>query len=117
LLSNFFPHVTPTTNSRHDARSAKASLDLTMAPSIASKKRKNKHTAHHADFLRKFAQRENEKRRITKPAPLNATQRATLREQLQDMRFLKPDYADGTKINIARMLRKWKMHGPSAKLE
>lgn len=47
---------------------------------------------------------------IKKPNPLNARQRAALREQLKDVRFLKPDYADGTKINIARILRKWKMY-------
>ena len=89
-----------------------------MAPRIAST-RKSRHAAHphHADFVKKVAQRESEKRRVIKPACLNARQRAALREQLRDLRFLKPDYADGTKINIARMLRKWKMHGPSARLE
>ena len=83
-----------------------------MAPTVGAKQRISRHPAHYADFLRKFAPREKEKRTITKPASLNARQRAALREQLQDMRFLKPDYADGTKINIARILRKWKMYGP-----
>ncbi|KJZ69453.1 hypothetical protein HIM_11158 [Hirsutella minnesotensis 3608] len=81
-----------------------------MAPTVGAKQRKGRHTAHHADFLRKFAQREKEKQTITKPAPLSARQRAALREQLQDVRFLKPDYAAGTKINIARILRKWKLY-------
>jgi hypothetical protein len=32
-----------------------------------------------------------------------------LREQLKDVQFLQPDDADNTKINIAGILRKWKM--------
>ncbi|XP_044724708.1 uncharacterized protein HRG_02604 [Hirsutella rhossiliensis] len=77
-----------------------------MAPTVGVKQRNSRHGAHHADFLRRFAQREKERRTITKPGALDARQRAALREQLKDMRFLKPDYADGTKINIARILRK-----------
>ena len=53
-----------------------------MAPRIASA-RKSRHAAH-----------------------------THLHEQLRDVRFFKPDRADGTKINIARILRKWKMYGP-----
>ncbi|PWI64232.1 hypothetical protein PCL_11352 [Purpureocillium lilacinum] len=114
----FFSHVTLVTSPRHDSHSAKASPKPTMAPRIAFT-RKNKHAAHthHADIVEKVAQRENDERRVIKPACLNARQRAALREQLRDVRFLKPDCADGTKINIARMLRKWEMHGPPARLE
>ncbi|PFH55337.1 hypothetical protein XA68_18563 [Ophiocordyceps unilateralis] len=83
-----------------------------MAPTVGVKQRNGRHAAHHADFLRRFAQHEAKRRAITKPDALNARQRAALREQLKDVRFLKPDYADGTKINIARILRKWKMYVP-----
>ncbi|KAK4118573.1 hypothetical protein N657DRAFT_685122 [Parathielavia appendiculata] len=34
--------------------------------------------------------------------------RAALRKQLKDTKFLTPDYADKTKINIAGLLWKWK---------
>ncbi|RYO96122.1 hypothetical protein DL764_007526 [Monosporascus ibericus] len=53
-------------------------------------------------------QPESNKRIKKKPAPLSAKQRAALREQLKEVHFLKPDYADNTKINIAGILRKWK---------
>jgi hypothetical protein len=43
-----------------------------------------------------------------KTKALTAAQHAALREQLKEVHFLKPDYADNTKINIAGMLRKWK---------
>ncbi|PNY27380.1 Uncharacterized protein TCAP_02692 [Tolypocladium capitatum] len=77
-------------------------------------------SAHHADFLRRFTQRENERRMIKKPNPLNARQRAALREQLKDVRFLKPDYAGGTKINIAledvlQRHRNWALDGGDPK--
>lgn len=41
---------------------------------------------------------------------------AALREQLKDVHFLKPDYADRTKVNIAGILRKWKRYCDSAEL-
>jgi hypothetical protein len=63
---------------------------------------------HHTHFLNQFAYNQSHKRTSKKPAPLSAKQRAALREQLKDVRFLQPDYADNTKINIAGILRKWK---------
>ncbi|KAK3379568.1 hypothetical protein B0T24DRAFT_655313 [Lasiosphaeria ovina] len=38
------------------------------------------------------------------------------RAPLKDVQFLKPDYADNTKINITGMLRKWKRYCVSAEL-
>ncbi|KAK4096627.1 hypothetical protein N658DRAFT_346016 [Parathielavia hyrcaniae] len=63
---------------------------------------------HNAHFVRRFTQREAEKRIARRPAAYTAEQRAALRKQLEDTKFLTPDYADKTKINIAGLLRKWK---------
>ncbi|KAH7252647.1 hypothetical protein BKA59DRAFT_167083 [Fusarium tricinctum] len=49
-------------------------------------------------------------------APLSAAQRAALREQLKDVQFLQPDDADNTKINIAGILRKWKIYCEATEL-
>ena len=59
-----------------------------------------------ADFLRRFTQGEAAGRIKKRPEALTAEQPAALRKQLEDTQFLKPDYADKTKINIAGMLRK-----------
>lgn len=83
-----------------------------MAPSASSSRRGDGYSAHHADFVNHFTKREYKKRVQRKPRPLNAAQRAALRKQLEEVRFLKPDYADNTKINIAGILRKWKMFRP-----
>ena len=79
-----------------------------MAPPHHSPRGANEYVTHHEDFLERFTQREKQKRVKKKPPPLNAAQRAALREQLKEVHFLKPDYADNTKINIAGILRKWK---------
>jgi hypothetical protein len=79
-----------------------------MAPSVISRRRNDGYSTHYTDFVDRFTQRESQKRVRKKPAPLSAAQRAALREQLKEVRFLKPDYADTTKINIAGILRKWK---------
>ncbi|KAJ9139029.1 hypothetical protein NKR19_g7609 [Coniochaeta hoffmannii] len=71
---------------------------------------------HYADFIQRFTQQESERRIAKRPKTLTAAQHAALREQLKDVQFLKPDYADNTKINIAGMLRKWKRYCVSAKL-
>jgi hypothetical protein len=63
---------------------------------------------YNADFIRRFTQREAARRIAKRPEALTAEQRAALRKQLEDTKFLQPDYADKTKINIAGMLRKWK---------
>ena len=63
---------------------------------------------YNADFIRRFTQREEERRVAKRPKALMAAQRAALHEQLRNVQFLKPDYADNTKINIAGVLRKWK---------
>jgi len=39
-----------------------------------------------------------------------ATQRASLHWQLKNVRFLKPAYIDNFKINITRILQKWKKY-------
>ncbi|KAK4443297.1 hypothetical protein QBC34DRAFT_430912, partial [Podospora aff. communis PSN243] len=63
------------------------------------------------DFIKRFTERESQNR-ITKrrPKELTAAQCAGLRRQLRDIRFLKPAYADNSKINIAGILRKWKKY-------
>ncbi|KAK4148342.1 hypothetical protein C8A00DRAFT_19818, partial [Chaetomidium leptoderma] len=62
------------------------------------------------DFVQRFTQRETARRIAKRPVALTPEQRAALRQQLEGIHFLQPDYADKTKINIARMLRKWKKY-------
>ena len=70
--------------------------------------RQDGYNTHHAHFIKEFTHKESNRHISKKPAPLSAKQRAVLREQLKEVHFLKPDYADNTKINIAGILRKWK---------
>ncbi|KAB5566912.1 hypothetical protein GE09DRAFT_1056381 [Coniochaeta sp. 2T2.1] len=79
-----------------------------MAPRASARLLPNDPQRHHADFIQRFTQQESERRIAKKPKALTAAQHAALREQLKEVYFLKPDYADNTKINIAGMLRKWK---------
>jgi hypothetical protein len=79
-----------------------------MAPRAPARPLPNDLKRHGADFIQRFTQQESEKRIAKRPKTLTAAQHAALREQLKDVQFLKPDYADNTKINIAGMLRKWK---------
>jgi len=37
-------------------------------------------------------------------------QHTALHQQLKEARFLQPDYADGTKLNILGILRKWEKY-------
>ncbi|KAK3682380.1 FluG domain-containing protein [Podospora appendiculata] len=61
-----------------------------------------------ADFVRQFTAKQ--KRIAKQPKALTADQREALLKQLEVTQFLQPDYADGTKINIAGVLRKWKRY-------
>ncbi|KAK3934128.1 hypothetical protein QBC46DRAFT_368414 [Diplogelasinospora grovesii] len=79
-----------------------------MAPRASARPLLNDPQRHHADFIQRFTQQESERRIAKRPKALTAVQHAALREQLKEVHFLKPDYADNTKINIAGMLRKWK---------
>jgi hypothetical protein len=63
---------------------------------------------YNADFVHRFTRREQERRVAKRPKLLTAAQRRKLRAKLRSIQFLKPDYADNTKINIAGILRKWK---------
>ncbi|KAK7959755.1 uncharacterized protein PG986_004609 [Apiospora aurea] len=63
----------------------------------------------HQGFVNEFIHREQQNRVSKGPKSLTATQHAALRKQLQEVRFLKPAWADKTKINVARILRKWKI--------
>ncbi|KAK6841024.1 hypothetical protein PG987_001884 [Apiospora arundinis] len=62
------------------------------------------------DFLNGFLHREQQNRVSKGPRPLTVAQHAVLRKQLGGVRFLKPAWADETKINVARILRKWKYY-------
>jgi len=65
----------------------------------------------HRHFIERFTKREPQKRVVKKRRKeLTAAQRAGLRRQLKDIRFLKPAYADNSKVNIAGILRKWKKY-------
>ncbi|RYP48545.1 hypothetical protein DL768_005584 [Monosporascus sp. mg162] len=79
-----------------------------MAPRAPARSLPNDPQRHHADFIQRFTQQESERRIAKRPKALTAAQHAALREQLKEVHFLKPDYADNIKINIAGMLRKWK---------
>lgn len=79
-----------------------------MAPRRPSPPYTKQTHRQHADFIQHFTRREAQKRLARRPDALTAAQHAALREQLKDVHFLKPDYADNTKVNIAGSLRKWK---------
>ena len=61
---------------------------------------------HHVDFVRRFAAKE-EQRRVPKPAPLSAEEHAANRQQLSNVRFVKPKYSKETQINVSGIFRKW----------
>ncbi|KAL9035875.1 MAG: hypothetical protein Q9214_006390 [Letrouitia sp. 1 TL-2023] len=67
-------------------------------------------TGHHTAFIGHFAQQLVRKQRSSRRAPLNATQHVAFRQQMGNVRFLKPARADNTKFNIAGILRKWKAY-------
>ena len=58
----------------------------------------------------KASQREAQRRIAKQPRTLTAVQHAALRDQLKEVHFLKPDFPDSTKVNIAGMQRKWKKY-------
>ncbi|KAK3934515.1 hypothetical protein QBC46DRAFT_413854 [Diplogelasinospora grovesii] len=57
---------------------------------------------------KRFTQQESERRSVKRPQALTAAQHRALCKQLKNVHFLKLDYANNTKINIAGILRKWK---------
>ena len=61
--------------------------------------------SHHLDFLHRFAAKEQA--RLAKPAPLSADEHAANRKQLSTVQFVKPVYAEETKINVTGIVRKW----------
>jgi uncharacterized SAM-binding protein YcdF (DUF218 family) len=64
---------------------------------------------HHTDFIKRFTEQEAQQRKAKQQkVPLTAAQRATRRDRLRKIRFIKPADADGTRANIAGVLRKWK---------
>ncbi len=63
---------------------------------------------YHADFIQCFTRREKQKGIANQPKLLTVAQHAILCDQLKEVRFLKPNFADNTKVNIAGILRKWK---------
>jgi hypothetical protein len=79
-----------------------------MAPRTPSRPLANNRQHHHTDFIQGFTQRESQKRIAKRPKTLTAAQHAALCEPLKESFFLKPNWADNTKINIAGILRKWK---------
>ncbi|KAI1305758.1 hypothetical protein F5Y03DRAFT_384421 [Xylaria venustula] len=78
--------------------------------------RPNGGARHNAEFIKRFAEREAQRRDARRKVPLTATQRAARREKLRQIRFLTPADAECTQVNIAGMLRKWKRYCDSAKL-
>lgn len=73
-----------------------------------------RHRSNHADFIKRFTHGQLQKQ--TRPQPLTPAQRRALRKQLKGVRFLKPDFADNTKLNIVAILRKWKQYCQYAEL-
>jgi hypothetical protein len=96
----YFPHSCTGV----DSQQTSSNNPGVMAPTKLS----SRYDSHHTHFIEQFTHKESSKRINKKPTPLSAKQRAALREQLKEVHFLKPDYADNTKINIAGILRKWK---------
>jgi hypothetical protein len=77
-----------------------------MAPHLPSRHPFSYGERNYDDFIQQFTQQEAEKRVPRKPKPLTAAQHTALRQQLKEVCFLQPDYADGTKLNILRDYRR-----------
>ncbi|KAF3768192.1 hypothetical protein M406DRAFT_336858 [Cryphonectria parasitica EP155] len=107
--------VSPFSGASTASGAVTASIIL-MAPCRPSQPLAKDGQHHHADFIERFTQRQTATRIAKQPETLTAAQHAALREQLKDVHFLIPEYADNTKINIAGMLRKWKTYCESVKL-
>jgi hypothetical protein len=61
-------------------------------------------------FIDHFAKKAAQKQRQPRRAQLTVEQHAAFRQQVGNVRFLKPAWADNTKFNIAGILQKWKAY-------
>lgn len=105
------PQPAPSDPARPYVKSLEAATQiLDKIPDIASMgfdPCEDGYASHHDHFLDQFTQKQLQSRLDKKPKALSAKQRAAQRERLKEIRFLKPDYADATKANMAGILRKW----------
>ncbi|WVN88141.1 uncharacterized protein L203_103342 [Cryptococcus depauperatus CBS 7841] len=67
-------------------------------------------TAHHRDFIQSFTQREAQQRAIQKPERFDPADHIALRQQIGQVRFINPDYAHATKVNISTLLAKRQLY-------
>ncbi|WVO16389.1 hypothetical protein L204_104064 [Cryptococcus depauperatus] len=67
-------------------------------------------TAHHRDFIQSFTQREAQQRAIQKPERFDPADHIALRQQIGQVRFINPDYAPATKVNISTLLAKRQLY-------
>ncbi|KAK3371955.1 FluG domain-containing protein [Podospora didyma] len=65
---------------------------------------------HHADFLKRVADRETNARVSKQPPPLSVKQHAAHRKKMTGVRFIKPKYAAETQINVSGIYGKWKRY-------
>ncbi|KAH7146947.1 hypothetical protein B0J13DRAFT_595275 [Dactylonectria estremocensis] len=77
-----------------------------MAPSSA----KGGLHENDAAFLQRFAAREAENRATKQKATLSVEQHAAHRAQISNVRFIKPQYANETQINISSIFNKWRRY-------
>lgn len=63
-----------------------------------------------AAFLQRFAAREAENRAAKQKATLSVEQHAAHRAQMSNVRFIKPQYADETQINVSGIFNKWRRY-------
>ncbi|KAL7786357.1 FluG domain-containing protein [Trichoderma ceciliae] len=77
-----------------------------------------RYPTNHVDFIRQFTEQEIQEKIAKKqrPKPLTAEQRIALRGQLGRKRRLNPRFAEQTKLNISRILPKWKNYCESSKM-
>ncbi|KAK0631107.1 hypothetical protein B0T17DRAFT_590377 [Bombardia bombarda] len=65
---------------------------------------------HDADFLNRFAAREEQAREAERPTPLTVQQHAKYRKKMEGVRFIKPKYAAETEVNVSGIFGKWKRY-------
>ena len=62
------------------------------------------------DFVAQFIQEEHQSSVEERPEALTTTEHQALLTQLQSVEFLMPNWAEKTKLNIARILGQWKRY-------
>ena len=95
---------------RRAGPSSKFSAPARTSKKVVSLYRLRVRHRHHVDFIKTFTQREAQKRANQKPQRLDPSGPVALRQQVGQVQFIVPDYADCTKVNMTGILGKWQLY-------